>query len=170
MESLVAIGKITKTHGLNGAVKFLPNSSGLETFLKLKKVFIGKSEDQSNLLKITASKILQNFVLLEFDHISTVELAKKLIHQSVFVTQKDYELLEIDNPEIDWLGFHIFDVNKNKDIGEIVRFDASKAHPIIIVRSSQDYSEIMIPFVEDWVIHLHKKRQIIEMNLPEGLW
>lgn len=169
MEALINVGMVTKTHGLNGAVKVLPNGSDIESYLQLKKVFVGKNENQNDLLKINSAKIIQNFVLFEFDNFSTLEAAKNLIRKNVFVTKKDYENFELEIPEIDWLGFEIFDLTKNSSVGEIIGYEESKAHPLVTVRTKSG-NEVMIPFIDDWIIHTRKRTKIIEMNLPDGLW
>lgn len=169
MEALVNVGTVTKTHGLNGAVKVLPNGSDIESYLQLKKVFVGRSESQSDLMKIVSSRTMQNFVLFEFDSVSTLETAKNLIRKNVFVTKKDYESFELAIPEVDWLGFEIFDLTKNLPVGEVMGYEESKAHPIVTVKTKTD-TEVMIPFIEDWIVHIRKRTRIIEMNLPDGLW
>lgn len=168
MQSLIKVGTVTKTHGLNGAVKMIPEGENQEAYLDLKKLFIGKTEQTSDLFAVENASIMQNHVLFELGSVNTIEAAKKLLNQSVFVTQKIYDSLDIQILDIDLKGFKILDVNKKELIGEVIDLEMTKAHPILTVLTGNQ-KEILIPFVDKWILDIKKRSKTIEMNLPDGL-
>lgn len=168
MQSLIKVGTITKTHGLSGAVKMIPEGENQEAYLDLKKLFIGKTEQTSDLFAVENASIMQNHILFELGSVKSIEAAKKLLNQSVFVTQKIYDTLDIQILDIDLQGFKIFDANKKELIGEVIDLEMTKAHPILTV-ITENKKEILIPFVDEWVLEVKKRSKTIEMNLPDGL-
>ena len=168
MQSLIKVGTVTKTHGLNGAVKMIPEGENQEAYLDLKKLFIGKTEQTSDLFAVENASIMQNHILFELGSVKSIEAAKKLLNQSVFVTQKIYDTLDIQILDIDLQGFKIFDANKKELIGEVIDLEMTKAHPILTV-ITENKKEILIPFVDEWVLEVKKRSKTIEMNLPDGL-
>ena len=168
MQSLIKVGTVTKTHGLNGAVKMIPEGENQEAYLDLKKLFIGKTEQTSDLFAVENASIMQNHILFELGSVKSIEAAKKLLNQSVFVTQKIYDTLDIQILDIDLQGFKIFDANKKELIGEVIDLEMTKAHPILTVMT-ENKKEILIPFVDEWVLEVKKRSKTIEMNLPDGL-
>ena len=66
------------------------------------------------------------------------------------------------------MGFHIIDVNINKEIGVIVSVDNSTINTLFEVRTKNN-KDILVPASDYLIQDIDATKQVIKMNLPEGI-
>lgn len=64
-------------------------------------------------------------------------------------------------------GYEIIDNASKNSIGIIEGIEQNPAHPLFIVRAKQ--KEILIPAVEQFIVHIDETNKKIHVALPEGL-
>lgn len=105
--------------------------------------------------------------LIKLEGIDTEQQAKRMTNVEVFFPKDHAE--ELEDNELTWsyfVGFLINDVNKG-DIGKVTDVDNSTINTLFVV----DYkgTEILIPAQEDFIVDLDREKEVITMQIPEGL-
>ncbi|VWL85061.1 ribosome maturation factor RimM [Oceanivirga miroungae] len=163
---MVNIGKITRTHNLNGAVKV--NSS----FIRIKdligeKVLVENEKDTKILSIKNVKTVNEKMHILSFVEIKDINEAKDLIGFNIKI--RDDLMPEINEDELyveDLISFKVYD--KNTYIGDVVDVLETAAHDILTVVDKD--REVLIPYVEDvFIKNIDIKEKKIEVNLLEGM-
>lgn len=168
MDPLVKVGKVAKTHGLDGFLKLNLDLGASDWVVPGLVLFIGKTENSSELVTVQEIKPMPDAVLVKFREFHSVNEVKPLISLSVFMTESDFEDLGIEQEESLLVGYQLKDVTSGKMVGTVLSTWESAAHPILVL-SGATGGEIMVPFVEEWLVGISKRKKLIEMSLPAGL-
>jgi 16S rRNA processing protein RimM len=162
----ILLGRITKVSGYEGAVTIrlekifsenIPNMESvfLEIEGRLVPFFISDSEySGADILKLT------------FEDYSSVEKVTEFVGCRVFLTTG---LLD-DNQSKDIqtiIGFKVV-LQDNNTLGEIREVIQNPGQWLLSV-ISENKKEILIPFHEDFIIKIDKKKKTLHMDIPEGL-
>jgi 16S rRNA processing protein RimM len=102
----------------------------------------------------------RNIVSLDF--VDTLEKAQELIRKTIYAPATGEEI-ESDQGI---LSYKVYDSDERL-IGVIIDTIESHAQDVIVVQS--DDKEVMIPFVEEFIIEFNPDKKRIIMELPEGL-
>lgn len=168
MDPLIKVGKVVKTHGLDGFLKLNLDSGSSDWLEPGLILFIGKTENSSELVTIQELKPMPDAVLVKFREHQSVNSVKAFISLSVFMTESDFEKLDIQQEDSLLVGYQLKNVKSGKIVGTVIKTWESAAHPILVLAGTGG-GETMVPFVEDWLIGISKRKKLIEMTLPEGL-
>lgn len=124
--------------------------------------------------------ILENFwflrsrIVLKFQGIDSINEAESLRAFTVAVPSTQRAPLVPGSVYVsDLVGCRLRDLNQAADIGEIVDVDrGSSSTDLLVVRRPgmrQPQAEVLIPFVNDYLVRIDLDNRIVEMRLPEGL-
>lgn len=167
-EQYIAVGKLGKPHGLSGAFRFL-----LQRELKNKRkappyfaLEVKGSWLPFFIASIEWTGFNEGLILLE--EINNPEKARRYSGTELFLSAKDAEAyLRKDAGTLDYLvGFKAIDEQQG-EIGLITEMIDNPGQVLLSIEGKT--GEVMIPFVEDFVVSLNKKKKEIRFNLPEGL-
>lgn len=160
------IGKVQRTHGVNGEVQvswtndFYPEDHNLESvFLLIEGIPI------PFFVKSIRSKG-RDASLVKFDEIDSIDQASELVGLMIFAEVKGVE----DEHELylsDLVGYTII-TNKGIKLGEIVEFQDFSGNLVYQVVNSAG-NEILIPAVPEFIIEIEEDSKTIIMELPEGI-
>lgn len=165
-ETSVLIGKIGKTHGTNGAV--LINISGVDAY-ELQSITAVLLEISQGLVPFffKTLKVANNALIAEFEDYDTPDKAKKLLGLDVY--------LPIDKmPEAAEDSFYTHEIKgyqlKDSNLGLIgIANNILDYNSNVLIQAFNGEKEILIPFNNNFVVSINKKRKTIEVNLPDGL-
>lgn len=170
--NISAIGKFQRTHALKGE---------LNAILDVDPLFLEEGnaavvEMDGILVPFYVSSIRQKGAtsyLIRIDGIDSEDEAKKFVNKIIYALRSELaSFLDLDESEImedeDLIGYHIFEVENNKEIGKIIGIDSSTSNLLFIVESS-DGGEIFVPAAEEFILSIDDEKKKIEMNLPLGL-
>lgn len=163
---LITYGKITKRHGLSGEVKVLPFSRDFNSLNNLKQVYI-KLNNKAVEFKIIHKKFQKNTAIVKFEGINSPEDADKLVNCELLVEKS--HLAELEENEYYWfqlIGLEVF-TEKNKYVGKVMDIIDNGAQEILVVEAGKN--EVLIPFVEKFVIETNINKSKIVVNTIEGL-
>lgn len=168
MEKLIKIGRLGKTHGLKGEIIFKPEKIFSSFQLNDTFLFIGNTEENSKAFSLMHSRPMGSGLLLQLESISSLNLAQKLTNQWVFIMESD--LLDAEPEDSLFLPFDFVVANKipTQIVGKIHGVTESKAHSMLEL-TTPDGKSLLIPWVEEWIVSINKKKKIIVLDLPEGL-
>lgn len=165
-EDCYFLGKITRTHGLQGNVILKLDTDQPEQYNKLEGVFL----EINGLLTpffIEKQSWQKGDTKIIFFKNATAALADQLVGKNVFLplstlpklSGKQFYFHEV-------IGFSIFDEN-NQLCGEIKEInDQTAQHYFVLTLQGK---EIVIPIIKDWILEVNREEKFIKMNLPEGL-
>lgn len=163
---MVNIGKITKTHNLNGSLKLSSSFMHLKDLVG-EKVLI-ENKETTNILTIkNVKKINEKSYIISFLEIKNIDEAQKLVSSNLKI--REDLIPEVNEDEIyveDLISFKVY--NLSEYIGDVIDILNTSAHSILIVVNKD--KEILIPFVEDvFIKNIYIKEKRIEVELLEGM-
>ncbi|MDB5281866.1 MAG: rimM [Bacteroidota bacterium] len=167
-EKYISIGKLGKPHGISGAFRFLLERE-LKSKSKVPKHFM--LEIKGSFLPWFIKNIEwvgfnDGFIL--FDEIINPENAKKYSGCALYLGEKDVNaFFKKDADSLhELIGYKVSD----EVAGELGLIEDVFENPgQILLSINYNGKEIMIPFVDDFVLELNKRKHTILFSLPEGL-
>jgi len=163
----ILVGHVAKTHGLHGLFSIKLHTP-LDLFPLFKHVQIIYLEDHPTPLYINSVKLSSEvFLTIKTQHILNRDHAKSILRKNVYIKLGDHKLIDdafIDKNEL--IDYNMHDLKKGV-IGKVVAIKYNRPQPLLIV---QNHTKTMqIPFVEELIIEINRNKQIIHVDLPEGL-
>lgn len=165
----VEIGRIGRARGLEGKVRFMPNSNFTADIFESNLICYMKN-DRSDLTPVrikslqVENKKNQQLFFVKFDTIASREEADNSKNKGIYV---DKHLIDVNlSPEVDesLFGFRVF--FEDKEIGEVLDVLDNPAHPILEFKV--DSGSLLVPFVDEFVVNVdHEKGSIICRNLDQ---
>ena len=162
----ILLGRITKVSGYEGAVAIKLEKSFIDNIPEMESVFLEVEGRPVPFfisgMDYTGADILK----LRFEGYNTGEKISEFTGCRVFLTSvSNSKRREEDNP--DMIGYLVY-VQDNKLLGSISEVLPNSGQWLINV-VSLNRKNILIPFHEDFIVSIDKKKQIIVMDIPEGL-
>ena len=164
VQDFVEVGKIVKTHGVNGEVIVeLDNPAILEdttepVVLEIEGLRVPFFIEQAKAVSAQRARI-------QFDCTRTEQRAKTLVGCRVFVSP---DLLDDTDDEFSspsaLVGFNVID-KQHGDIGAIQSIDNLNINPIMVVGDK----ELLIPFHPEFVTKIDFRKKQVRVSIPEGL-
>lgn len=167
MQELVNIAKISGTHHLQGALKA---ASVLEDTKVLNgaKVIVENSIGTQKIFTVSrAERINEKMLIIEFEEITSVNEAKKLLESKIYVRRE--QLGNISEDEfylVDLIDMNVVTV-EGENIGKITDVFSTSAHDIYVVNEGEN--EIMIPAVDEFVQEVNFEKRVVTVKLIEGM-
>lgn len=116
---------------------------------------------------------LRNRLVLKIQSIDSIDDAEALRGYEIAIPAIERAPLDDGSVYIsDLIGCHVFDLNHaGADLGEVVDVDrgSSSTDLLVLCRPGRRESEVLIPFVQDYLVRIDTAGRRIEMRLPEGL-
>jgi 16S rRNA processing protein RimM len=164
VQDFVEVGKIVKTHGVNGEVIVeLDNPAILEdttepVVLEIEGLRVPFFIEQAKAVSAQRARI-------QFDCTRTEQRAKTLVGCRVLVSP---DLLDDTDNEFSspsaLVGFNVID-KQHGDIGAIQSIDNLNINPIMVVGDK----ELLIPFHPEFVTKIDFRKRLVKVSIPEGL-
>lgn len=164
VQDFVEVGKIVKTHGVNGEVIVeLDNPAILEdttepVVLEIEGLRVPFFIEQAKAVSAQRARI-------QFDCTRTEQRAKTLVGCRVFVSP---DLLDDTDNEFSspsaLVGFNVID-KQHGNIGAIQSIDNLNINPIMVVGDK----ELLIPFHPEFVTKIDFRKRQVKVSIPEGL-
>lgn len=165
-EDVYRIGIINKPHGVHGELLFTFDD---DIFDRVEADYIICMMDGILVPFFFESYRFRSdtTALIKLEGIDSEQQARRMTNVEVFFPKDHAE--ELEDNELTWnyfVGFLINDVNKG-DIGKVTDVDDSTINTLFVV----DYkgTEILIPAQEDFIVDLDREKEVITMQIPEGL-
>jgi len=153
-------GQIVNTHGIRGEVKIVPWVDSAEFLKKFKTLYINEKP-----VKVISSRIHKTFLIAMLEGVEDVNAAMTLKNKKVYIDRKDAKLPKGRFFNADIMGARVV-TDEGTDIGEVADVMEMPAQNILLVKGER---EIMIPMVDDFILDIDLKKDIITVHLIEGL-
>ena len=159
------IGHFYKTHGISGELSF---SFTTDVFDRAESPYwvIDIDGVLVPFFLISCRFRSDSSALVRFEGISNEQQAKELVGKEVFYPLK---FAEEDEPEEDNLnmlvGFRVEDLSAGY-LGEVMGIEDSTMNILLVVSNGD--REVLIPVAGDFITGIDTKKQVINVDLPEG--
>ncbi len=162
----ISVGKISKPHGIHGALIFVMDkdisdeSSLPNHFLILNKGIYEPLFVQS----FSCSDAISGQIT--FEGISNRSDAERLNNKELFLSEEEEKkFFEEDDDEENFIGFTV--IVADKAIGTIKDIEIMPMQELFVVAIGE--KEVYIPFVDDFITAIDYDAQTITFDLPDGL-
>ncbi len=164
MQDFVEVGKIVKTHGVNGEIIVeLDNPAILEdttepVVLEIEGLRVPFFIAQARAVSAQRARV-------QFDCTHTEQRAKTLVGCKFFVSPDVFDDIddEYASPSA-IVGFTVVD-KRHGDIGKVLSVDNLNINPIMVVGEKQT----LIPFHPEFVSKIDFRKRQVRVALPDGL-
>ena len=159
----IRVGKVTRTHGLKGELKFYPSEQNSATVQSGQRVCLGEIQ-----LKIESVRGVKAPFILKLGGINNIEAAKSFAGHEVRVAREDFEPL----PEGEFYRFEIEGLNVFNDTGKyygvIEEIVETGSNDVYVVRG--EGKEWLIPMIDSVVQTIDLEQGKLIFHCVEGLF
>lgn len=164
MEGLIRIGKTVKTHGINGEV-LIKFEAGKTPANESEPVFLDFEGIQVPFFIVSLRSSIDTEWFVIFEEVNDKTKAEKLLGRAVYVHQDNLALNE-DEFSLDTLtGYDVIDKKQGR-VG-VLSLIQKGAQDLMIIDNNGE--EILIPFVEDFLVEINPDKKQIIVETPDGL-
>ena len=163
-EECFFLGIISKKHGYKGDINIKLDVNSSEKYKDLDYLFIDLN---GNLVPFFISSLRfknNNFALVKFEDINDEDSANSLIGKSTYLP---LDLLEKDERPLQALiHFQVIDKNHG-ELGKVIAIQENNLQDLMVIDFKG--TELLIPFVENYIESIDNKKKEIHLHTPEGL-
>jgi 16S rRNA processing protein RimM len=167
-ENLIAIGRVSKPHGVNGEISIeYFNRDDLDAFSRYEVLFIQGDEVSPRPYRPTKIRPHKQCILVQLEGIQSKEEAERLRGKLVLVAADALPPLDAD--EYYWheiLGMRVV-TEGGSVVGEVAEIVPTGSNDVYVVR--QGKQEHLIPATKEVIIAIEKDTRTIIIRPLEGL-
>lgn len=165
--SLIAVGRCIKAFGIRGEIVVQPMTGSVERFRSLRRVFIGKGEEQAVEERVTRTSIEPRGVRIALAGVTDRTAAAALAGSFLFVEEQDRIRPRAGTYFVDDLiGMTVID-ETGTTIGILREVLKMPAHDVYVVASGR--GETMIPAVKEFIRRIDTASRTMHVHLIEGM-
>ena len=159
----IPIGRVTRTHGLKGELKFFPADQDDLVVQNDQQIRLGETT-----FKIKSVRGVKSPFIVKFEGVDSIEAAQSLSGQEVLVAKEDFESL----PEGEYYRFEIEGLKAFDDTGKyygvIEEIIATGSNDVYVVRG--DGKEWLVPMIDSVVQNIDLEEGKLIFHCVEGLF
>ena len=162
----LTIGVVERPHGISGKIKVKYFGDASENIQALRKLLLGPAPDDLTQYRVLNIKPFKGLFILSLEGL-TLEKAKASVGHYVWVHRD--QLPPLEDKEYYWedlIGLRVL-TEGGIDLGIVQSLLPTRAHDVLMCRAGE--KEVLIPFLEDIVIHVDVPAGSILVRPPEGL-
>lgn len=169
------VGWVQSAHGIRGEI-FVRLSAGSADWLDdLEQLYLlaseGLNKPTANALtehQVTYARPHKDGLIVKLADVVDRNRSEELRKSLVYI---DSELLVAEAGEQIYLkeilGFDVSD--RGTVVGKITGFSSNGMQDILQVARTESGDEVLIPFVDDFIVEIDFEKKLVNMSLPEGL-
>lgn len=163
---MLKVGKITGTHGLQGAIvlrQIIDNTNWLK---KGDTLFIELKRDSFIPFFVETAKAANDTeYIITLDDVNEPADALPLVNKTVYAGEEVLQTAKVDSPLL-YIGFSLVDKKKG-GLGNIE--DVMLISGQWLAMLTIDDKEVLVPLVPDMIQEVNVKNKFIRIDLPDGL-
>ena len=169
MDSLVAVGRLMRTHGLKGDILCRPLTHSLERHSLLKRVFLELSNGEVKEASLCHSEIYGDLWKFRFEGLNSPEAVQPFVNALILIPES--ERLPLPEGEFyfsDFENFEAIDANGNA-LGKVL--NAEEMPSVNVFNLLIKDQEITAPWIDDCIlsIDMENKKIVVNLEFIEGL-
>ena len=159
----IPVGRVTRTHGLKGELKFFPADQDDLVVQKDQQIRLGETT-----FKIKSVRGVKSPFIVKFEGVDSIEAAQSLSGQEVLIAKEDFESLpEGEYYRFEIEGLKVFD-DTGKYYGVIEEIIATGSNDVYVVRG--DGKEWLVPMIDSVVQNIDLEEGKLIFHCVEGLF
>ena len=159
----IPVGRVTRTHGLKGELKFFPTDQEDIAVQNDQKILLGEAT-----FKIKSIRGAKSPFIIKFEGVDSIEAAQSLGGQEVLVAREDFESLpEGEYYRFEIEGLRVFD-DTGKYYGVIEEIIATGSNDVYVVRENN--KEWLVPMIDSVVQSIDLEQGKLIFHCVEGLF
>jgi 16S rRNA processing protein RimM len=166
MSSLVAVGKVVKTHGVRGALKVLAYGETLGEMEAGEKLFSIEGGEQRQLTLVSLNSQKRGLIV-QFEEIGSMDQAQALTGKDLFIDKDRLPRL----PSGEYYHFQLIglsvETKEGKPLGTLSAVFETGGHDVYVVEKGG--KELLIPAIEQVIGEVDLLNGKLVVDLPEGL-
>lgn len=168
MDEYIYVGKIVGTHALKGEVKVISETDFKdERYAKGSRLFLRLNEEMVP-VTVKSHREHKQFDLLSFEEYPTIDHVEPLVKSELYVHTSDLSLLDEDEYYyFELMGCTVV-TEEDQEVGIVKKVVNHGASDLLIV-STDDGKEHMIPFVNEFIREVDLETRTIRIHVIEGL-
>jgi 16S rRNA processing protein RimM len=168
---VIPIGKIVGAHGLNGTSRVHSYAESLSAFSRDSDLILRNSQGLEMSCRVEWAKPHTRGILLALKGVGNREEAENLIGYEICIERA--RLPELEEGTYYWtdlIGLSVYTMNGDC-LGRIDSIIPTGSNDVYVVKDKVDgkEDEVLIPALESVVVEVDLERQIMLVDLPEGL-
>ncbi len=164
----IKIGVVQKPHGVRGEIKIFPTTDFIKERFKKDNVVTMILNGKTSELTIESSRMHKQSVLVKFKEHSSLNDVEFFHNAELYVNRDELHALPEDEFYfVDLVGCKAF--VSDKEIGEVIEVMETPAHPILRIKAKDEDRDILVPFVERFIVSVDVEAKQIEIDWMEGL-
>jgi len=167
MKRYLETGKIVATQGLKGEVRVDPWCNNTEFLCKLKKIYLDKNGIES--VKVTSSRKQKNIVIMKFEKIDDIDVAKNLCGKTIYIDREDVKLEKGEYFIQDILNIDVFDSETEAYYGKITDVFKTGANDVYEITNSEN-KKYLIPVIDGVVLSTDIEKRIMKIKPLKGIF
>ncbi|MCY7410751.1 MAG: ribosome maturation factor RimM [Chitinophagales bacterium] len=166
MEQYIKIGRINKSFGLKGHLRFF-----------IEPVFITRIKKLDCIFLLSQSKHFPYFIdevdltetghgMLHFEEVKDKTIADFLVGKEIYFDKSLFKKEKKFATLADFIGFKLIDENKKVlgELSDVIDFATHDVGQFFV-----NGKEVLFPWNEEVILKIDKKKKEINVQLPEGL-
>lgn len=173
-DELIEVGKVLKTHGVNGEMSTLFTADGFEDFVKPGTCLLFDMDGIIVPFFVATCRPRGNeSLLITLDGEDTQQQASAFVGKAVNMRTEDIPEMEDDENDEgvyanDLIGYRAIDAD-GTEIGEITGVDDNTDNVLFVVSREDDSKDVLIPAVAEMIEDIDYGNRNVRFNLPQGL-
>ena len=163
----VAVGKVTRPHGLKGEMKFRPFITDEDILKDIGLVKLGREEKPGQELQVENLRGHYSKRIVKFKGLNSIESVQELAGDSVYIKREDFQAL----PEGEYYWFEIEGLNVYDEeggyYGQVVEIIKTGSNDVYVVQDGK--KEILLPMIDSVVKVIHLEQGKLVFKNIEGL-
>lgn len=173
-DQLLEVGKVLKTHGVNGEMSTLFSIDGFDEIVKPGTCLLFDMDGiYVPFFVAGCRKRGSESLLLSLDGEDTQQMAAAFVGKPVYMRADDVPDMAGDDDDEgvyanDLIGYVAVDTDGTV-IGEITAVDDNTDNVLFVVSRGDDLRDVLIPAVGDMIEEIDDENNKVIFNLPQGL-
>jgi 16S rRNA processing protein RimM len=164
---LIEIGRIVRSHGLEGRMKVLSYLESSEVLHDLSGLFVGHSAPEAILFPLVAVQSGKDFFILQLSGVADRDAAERLRGSSVWMpSEKMQKLPEGEYYWLEIIGLQVL-TEEDEILGRIEAVFPTGGNDVYVCRG--EGREILLPAIGDVVRKIDTDRGVMVVRLLKGL-
>ncbi|MBX7142140.1 MAG: ribosome maturation factor RimM [Chitinophagales bacterium] len=164
--SLIKAGKLNKTFGLKGHIRFFMDPEIADRIKKLDTIFVMHQKKPLPFFVDELDLTESGHGMIHFEDVKDKTAADELVGREFFVDEKKLKKKKPFTSFADFIGFELIDENRGL-VG--VLDDVLQLPQHELGRFLFNGKEVLFPWNEEVVRKIDKRKKEISVRLPEGL-
>jgi 16S rRNA processing protein RimM len=160
---LILLGTLTKVRGNRGEIIYSPVSENDNLIPQAGEYVFLQSKNKNKKIKIEFVRIIQNQILIKFENINTIAEAFRLASYQVYAERR----IKSESSPASLISFRVFDT-ENEFLGLVTDVEQRFQTTYMIVSGNKPDCVLEIPYVNEYIVSIDTKNQIIIVELPSG--